>query len=81
MSTPWLTPEQLAALAPELQAYLAREFDVELGGFDAQFVLGFVADKIAPLAYKRGIADAQKVVAERFERLQDDLWQLERPAE
>ncbi|RXZ44386.1 DUF2164 domain-containing protein [Crenobacter cavernae] len=73
MSTPWLPPEQLAALAPELQAYLAREFDVELGGFDAQFVLGFVADKVAPLACKRG-------VTERFERLQDDLWQLELPS-
>lgn len=80
MSSPtpaWLSPEQLAELAPALQRHLAAEHDLELGGFEAQFLLGFVAEKIGPAIYNRALQDAQKVVAERFERLQDDLWQLE----
>ncbi|MCW3480815.1 DUF2164 domain-containing protein [Neisseriaceae bacterium JH1-16] len=73
----WLSPEQLADLAPALQRYLAAEHELELGGFEAQFLLGFVAEQIGPAIYNRALHDVQKVVAERFERLQDDLWQLE----
>jgi len=76
-SSAWLSPEQLAELAPALQRHLVVEHDLELGGFEVQFLLGFVAEKIGPAIYNRALQDAQKVVAERFERLQDDLWQLE----
>jgi len=78
MTTPtWLNPAQLAELAPALQRYLAAGHDCELGGLEAQQLLDFVAAKIGPAIYNRALQDAQKVVAERFERLQDDLWQLE----
>ncbi|MDN0081265.1 DUF2164 domain-containing protein [Crenobacter sp. SG2305] len=78
MATPiWLSPVQLAELAPALQRRLAAEHDCELGGLEVQQLLCFVAEQIGPALYNRAVQDAQKVVAERFERLQDDLWQLE----
>lgn len=76
----WLNPEQLLHLQPQLQAYLAREVDVELGAFEAQFLLEFLAERVGPILYNQALADAQKVLAKRWASLEDELWQLEKAA-
>jgi uncharacterized protein (DUF2164 family) len=73
----WLNNDQLLALAPKLQQQLQREFDLELGGFEAQQLLELIAAELGPLIYNRALDDARRVVTDRYERLQDDLWQLE----
>lgn len=76
----WLNAEQLQQVQPQLQAYLSRELDVELGAFEAQFLIEFLAERIGPVLYNQAVADAQKVLAKRWTSLEDELWQLEKPA-
>ena len=75
----WLTAEQAQLLLPKLQAYLSRELDLELGRFEAQFLLEFMAQQLGPTLYNQALADAQRVLAERWAGLEDALWQREQP--
>lgn len=73
-----LTPAQLQALAPQLQQYAQDQFGIELGQFDAQFLLDFVADKIGRDIYNKALDDAQLALAARMESLQAAIWELEK---
>lgn len=74
----FLSPAQLAELAPALQRQLDSEFGVELGTFDVQSLLLFVAARIGPAIYNRALADARSALDARMESLQSALWELER---
>ncbi len=56
--------EETAALVHELQQYCAQELEVDLGRFDAEFLLGFISKKMGPYFYNRGLYDAQALVQE-----------------
>ncbi|MCP1292078.1 MULTISPECIES: DUF2164 domain-containing protein [Chromobacterium] len=73
-----LTPAQLQTLAPQLQQYAQDQFGIELGQFDAQFLLDFVADKIGRDIYNKALDDAQLALAARMESLQAAIWELEK---
>ena len=53
-----LDKQQSDELSRLLQQYCETELDYELGQFEAQFMLDFIADKIAPHFYNQGIRDA-----------------------
>ena len=74
----FLTHAQLAELAAPLQQHLRDEHGAELGGFEAQALLQFVASRIGPLIYNRALADARSALDERMALLQEALWELER---
>ncbi|MCD5362392.1 MULTISPECIES: DUF2164 domain-containing protein [Chromobacterium] len=73
-----LTPAQLQTLAPQLQQYAQQQFGIELGQFDAQFLLDFIADKIGRDIYNKALDDAQLALAARMESLQAAIWELEK---
>ncbi|KMN37071.1 hypothetical protein VI26_05175 [Chromobacterium sp. LK1] len=73
-----LTPAQLQTLAPQLQQYAQQQFGFELGQFDAQFLLDFIADKIGRDIYNKALDDAQLALAARMESLQAAIWELEK---
>lgn len=73
-----LTPAQLQTLAPQLQLYVQQQLGIELGQFDAQFLLDFIADKIGKDIYNKALDDAQLALAARMESLQAAIWELEK---
>ncbi|OBU85084.1 DUF2164 domain-containing protein [Chromobacterium subtsugae] len=73
-----LSEQQLQHLAPQVQAYLADQLGLEIGSFDARFLLDFLADKMGRDIYNKALQDAQTALAERMETLQAAIWELER---
>ncbi|MBX9867636.1 MAG: DUF2164 domain-containing protein, partial [Burkholderiales bacterium] len=61
-----------------LQQYFARELNSDLGGFDAQFLLDFIAQEIGVYFYNQGLLDAQTVLSKKVDDIQDAIGQLEK---
>ena len=70
---------QKDALVLKLQAYLDKELDVELGQFDAEFLLDFISKEMGSLYYNQGLYDAQAVLSERLDSIADAILELEKP--
>lgn len=66
-------------LVAQLQQYMQRELQQELGSFDAGFLLDFVAGNLGAHCYNQGVRDAQAVLTARMDDLADALYQLEQP--
>ncbi|AOZ51513.1 DUF2164 domain-containing protein [Chromobacterium vaccinii] len=73
-----LSEQQLQQLAPQLQQYLSDQLGLEVGSFDARFLLDFLADKMGRDIYNKALQDAQTALAARMETLQAAIWELER---
>ncbi|WP_369977621.1 DUF2164 domain-containing protein [Xanthomonas bundabergensis] len=73
--------EEKARIAEQLQRYLREELQQEVGGFEAEFLLDFVADRIGAQFYNRGLQDARTLLAAQLDALDDALYQLEQPTE
>lgn len=69
---------QQELLAQKLQQYFARELNSDLGGFDAQFLLDFIAQEIGIYFYNQGLLDAQTVLSKKVDDIQDAIGQLEK---
>lgn len=67
------------ALAQALSRYLMDELDVEMGGFDAVFLVDFINDQVGAFFYNQGLADAQALVGRKTEEIAEAISFLERP--
>ena len=74
-----LSKETRDSLARALSAYLKDELDVEVTGFDAQFLLDFMIERLAPHVYNQGLADAQTLMRSKIELISEAISELEKP--
>ncbi|MBU2979315.1 DUF2164 domain-containing protein [Alteromonas sp. C1M14] len=72
------TAEQKAQMTEKLQRYMEAELDVELGQFDADFLVDFIAKEMGSLFYNQGLYDAQAVLTDKMDGLTDAIYQLEK---
>lgn len=70
--------EEKAVITQKLQRYLADELTLEVGQFDAEFLLDFLSEEVGCYFYNRGLYDAQTVLSERFEDIGDAIVALEK---
>lgn len=70
--------EEKAVITQKLQRYLADELTLEVGQFDAEFLLDFISEEVGCYFYNRGLYDAQTVLNERFEDIGDAIVALEK---
>lgn len=54
-----LTKQETADVIPSLQKFCREELEQELSEMRARFLLDYVMKEIAPLAYNRGVRDAE----------------------
>jgi len=78
MSDITFSREQTLQMVHKLQKYLQAELDVEIGDFDAEFLLDFFAKELGAHFYNQGMADALRVVEEKTEDLVDTLTWLQK---
>lgn len=78
MSKIELEKSQKELLITKTQRYFEDELDVELGQFDADFLLDFIAREMGVIFYNQGIYDAQAMLESRIESVQDAILQLEK---
>lgn len=77
MSAIELDPVIKEAMVKRLQSYLAEELDIELGGFDAQFLLDFFAEQLGCQYYNQGLADALNAFQTKVEECSELVYELE----
>lgn len=73
--------EQIQRMTGKLQDYLRRELDVEIGDFDAEFLLDFFAKELGSYYYNQGMTDALSVIEEKMESVTDALTWLQKPVD
>lgn len=80
MSDIEFTSQEKAAMVDKLQAYFEDELEVELGQFDAEFLLDFIAKELGAYYYNRGLHDARAIFEERVQSIDDDIYAIEKEA-
>lgn len=75
------TRQEKRQIVPKIQEYVEEELDLELGNFDAEFLLDFIAKEIGPYFYNRGVYDARATLDKKMEAVGDALLLLEKPTE
>ena len=76
-----LDRNQKQAMTQTLQTYLQDELDVELGQFDAEFLIDFISKKFGAVYYNQGITDAQQVMERKMLDIADELYEIEKIVE
>ena len=64
-----LTKEETQEIVPSLQKYFREELEQEIGDMQARFLLDYILKEIAPLAYNRGVKDAESYFRNKLEDL------------
>ncbi len=65
-------------IVSSIQQYLADELQIEIGSFDAQFLVDFFAEQLGCYYYNQGLADALKAFEAKIEETSDIVYQLEK---
>jgi len=66
-------------LAGALSDYLRTELDLEVKGFDAEFLLDFIGERLGPYYYNQGLQDAQELFRTKFEAVLEAVYEIEQP--
>lgn len=77
MSKIEFSAQQKEQLIQKLQKYMSEELEVELGQFDADFLLDFISNEMGSVFYNQGLYDAQTVLTDKMDSLSDAIYQLE----
>jgi uncharacterized protein (DUF2164 family) len=64
-----LTPQERDDAIHSLKKYFRSELEQDLGDLRAQLLLDYILGEIAPLAYNRGVQDAEAFLRQRLEDL------------
>lgn len=74
-----LTKEQRELMLADIQRFFYNERDEDITEFEAERILEFVKDSLAPHIYNAAISDAKHVVEQQLSAIDDELASLERP--
>ena len=78
MSDIKLSDSQREQLITGVKSYLSEELDVDIGNFEAGFLIDFLIEQLGPAIYNQAIYDTQAALNQQIERLSEDLLQLEK---
>lgn len=81
MSEIEFSKEEKEIITRKIQLYFTEELDIELGQFDAQFLLDFFSEEIGPYFYNRGLYDAQSLLEDRMESISEAIYDIEKITE
>ena len=81
MSTIEFIQAEKDILANKIKADMAKELDIEIGQFDAEFMLEFFSKEIGGYHYNKGLKDAQGIFLNRVDTITDAIYELEVPTE
>jgi uncharacterized protein (DUF2164 family) len=66
-------------IVQKIQAYLMDELDVEIGQFDAEFLLDFFSKEVGAYYYNQGLQDARAVINNKLEDIDEAIYEIEKP--
>ena len=65
-------------MVKKLIDYCEQELDIELGQFDAEFLLQFIGKEMGAVFYNQGLYDAQAILQSKFDDLSDAISEIEK---
>ena len=70
-------------ITKKIKGYLSEELNIDIGSFDAQYLLDFFIEQVGYQYYNQGLADALKAFEDKLEEFNELIYQLEKdsPAE
>lgn len=71
-----LSKEQQKAMLEDIQTFFELERDEEISEFQAERLLDFIKESLAPHFYNAGVRDAQQLVERQFLSLEDEMYTL-----
>jgi len=74
-----LTKEQQELVIADIQRFFYNNRDEDITEFEAERVLDFIKEYIAPHIYNAAISDAKYAIERQYASLEDELAALERP--
>ncbi|MFJ7731622.1 DUF2164 domain-containing protein [Lysinibacillus sp. NPDC097231] len=74
-----LTKDQQEMIIADIQRFFYNHRDEDISEFEAERVLDFVKEYIAPHIYNAAISDTKYVVERQYASIEDELAALERP--
>ncbi len=74
-----LSREQTELLVSKIKDYFEQELDQDIGGFEAEFLIQFLAREVGPYFYNKGLTDAQVLLNEKIEDLGYMLEEMHKP--
>ena len=81
MSEISFSSEEKAHIVRKIQLYFDQELKQQIGRFDAEFLLDFMAEEVGVYFYNRGLYDAQTILSKRLDDLNEAILDLEKPTE
>lgn len=72
-----LSKDHKQALVSRIQTYFIEEKDEEIGNLAAENLLDFVLHLVGPHVYNQALADARKLVNDRMQTIEDELYAME----
>jgi len=75
------TQQEKELLVHKLKHYFSEELDLDIGQFDAEFLLDFFGKEMGIYYYNRGLIDAQDIFKSRVDSITDAIYELEVPTE
>lgn len=73
-----LPKEQRELLTARIRQYFELERSETIGSIAAEQLLDFMIEEIGPHVYNHAIQDARKIVLDRMQSLEDELYALEK---
>ena len=71
--------EEKDILVSKIQRYFQDQLDQDIGQFDADFLLDFISKEMGAFFYNQGLRDAQSVLEEKLESINDAIYEIEKP--
>ncbi len=71
--------EEKERIIPKIKMYLSEELNVEIGNFDAEFLLDFFSEEVGSYFYNRGLNDAIDMLDARMDEVKESIYVLEKP--
>jgi len=78
MSDVKFSKDESDRIVSKVKTYFAEELDMEIGGFEAEFLIEFLSKEVGAHYYNRGLADAHGLFAEKAEELGYLVLELEK---
>ncbi|MCB1052649.1 MAG: DUF2164 domain-containing protein [Acidobacteria bacterium] len=64
-----------------IKTYFRDKLDLEIGAFDAEFLLDFLTKLVGPVFYNQGLLDARAVFENQIAAIDEALFAIEQPSE
>lgn len=74
-----LFDEEKKEVITRIQQFFYNERGEEIGYIAAETILDFIMKDISPFIYNKAIQEAQKLVMDRMQSLDDDLYAMKKP--